>query len=207
MQENLHKQTGQIRNDVGMFIFKTIYPLVQISGSGTDSGLITDNKLVISDHKAYHWYLVSLVPEQTIASYSNRLMAKSFVLGVIFPAGCRCFLDYFLAIIQRMIEQAQLKLLALFDPLTELPNRRLFFDRLVMVLRHGCRNKTVFALLYLDLDGFKGVNDMSGHETGVSLFPSDAVTAEELLKFADKAMYVSKNRGKNRYTFCSVEEL
>ena len=63
----------------------------------------------------------------------------------------------------------QLNYLAFYDPLTDLPNRALFFDRLGQALAHSRRVEEPFALLMLDLDGFKAVNDAYGHETGDAL--------------------------------------
>lgn len=56
--------------------------------------------------------------------------------------------------------------LAYHDPLTGLPNQRLFHDRLGLALKHCSRERTRLAVLYLDVDGFKQVNDSFGHETG-----------------------------------------
>lgn len=58
------------------------------------------------------------------------------------------------------------KHLALYDPLTGLANRRLFEDRLEQALKHARRRRTGIAVLYLDLDHFKQVNDVHGHPTG-----------------------------------------
>ncbi len=52
------------------------------------------------------------------------------------------------------------------DPLTGLPNRRLFLDRLEQEVKHAHRNSLPLALLFMDLDGFKEVNDSLGHEAG-----------------------------------------
>ncbi len=52
------------------------------------------------------------------------------------------------------------------DPLTGLPNRRLFLDRLEQETKHANRSKLPLALLFMDLDGFKEVNDSLGHEAG-----------------------------------------
>ena len=61
----------------------------------------------------------------------------------------------------RMLES-----LALNDPLTGLANRRLLTDRMSMALVHARRNKSAMAVVYLDLDGFKQINDTLGHGVG-----------------------------------------
>ena len=61
---------------------------------------------------------------------------------------------------------AALRELALFDALTGLPSRTLFTDRLGRSLLLAERNQTFCALMYLDLDDFKGINDTAGHEAG-----------------------------------------
>lgn len=56
--------------------------------------------------------------------------------------------------------------LATHDQLTRLPNRVLFYDRLKRAMERAKRENTIFAVLYLDLDGFKPINDQHGHEAG-----------------------------------------
>lgn len=56
--------------------------------------------------------------------------------------------------------------LALHDPLTGLPNRRLLEDRIATTLQHATRHSRKAAVMYLDLDGFKPINDTHGHATG-----------------------------------------
>ncbi len=63
-------------------------------------------------------------------------------------------------------EQKKICDLAFHDPLTGLPNRRLFEDRLSQAIGKSHRYKMEFGLLYLDLDHFKQVNDNFGHEAG-----------------------------------------
>lgn len=62
--------------------------------------------------------------------------------------------------------EAKLQQMALIDELTGLPNRRLLFDRLTQSLARARRDCHLVALLYIDLDGFKLVNDNLGHAVG-----------------------------------------
>lgn len=62
-----------------------------------------------------------------------------------------------------------LETLALHDPLTGLPNRRLLMDRMALGIAHARRNRGNMAVVYLDLDGFKEINDTLGHDGGDTL--------------------------------------
>lgn len=175
---------------------------------------------------------------------------------------------------QRLAQQQELTLLAYHDQLTDLPNRHLFNDRLSVEIKHSLRRGDKLALLFIDLNRFKEVNDKHGHSfgdlllgrvatrmkqtirssdtvarlggdeftllltdvssfsmckglvekildaiskpyliqdelvevgasIGVACFPDDAGTEQELLRLADKAMYVSKSYGESHITFAS----
>ncbi|WP_181347295.1 PAS domain S-box protein [Thalassobacillus sp. CUG 92003] len=69
--------------------------------------------------------------------------------------------------ITKQIEyEAQLEEIAFYDYLTELPNRRLFEDRMKQSLAHSNRHNSRFAVLYMDGDSFKAINDEFGHDVG-----------------------------------------
>ena len=71
--------------------------------------------------------------------------------------------------IERQRAELRIQRLALHDPLTGLPNRRLFADRLDQALARRSRNGGEVAVLFADLDGFKSVNDEHGHSAGDEL--------------------------------------
>lgn len=81
--------------------------------------------------------------------------------------------------------QEQLEIQAFYDPLTNLPNRRLFFDRLNMTLEHNRRNKGAFSVFFLDLDGLKTVNDSLGHKAGDELLCTVAKLLKKLFRNSD----------------------
>lgn len=67
---------------------------------------------------------------------------------------------------ERALAEEQIWHEAHHDELTGLPNRRLFLDRLEQEVKHAKRNSQTLAVLFMDLDGFKEVNDSLGHEFG-----------------------------------------
>jgi len=79
------------------------------------------------------------------------------------------YVGTFTDISQRKADEQRIKDLAYYDPLTKLPNRTLLFDRLNLALNASNRNKTHGALMFLDLDNFKTLNDTLGHDRGDQL--------------------------------------
>jgi diguanylate cyclase (GGDEF)-like protein/PAS domain S-box-containing protein len=173
--------------------------------------------------------------------------------------------------------QQQLEHIAHFDALTNLPNRVLLADRLQQAMAQSQRRGKQLAVAYLDLDGFKSINDLYGHDVGdellitvshrmntalrdgdtlariggdefvavlsdlerpedselvlsrlllaaadpvstgqavlrisasigVTLYPHDGSSPDQLIRHADQAMYVAKQAGKNRYHLFDVEK-
>jgi two-component system, cell cycle response regulator len=80
----------------------------------------------------------------------------------------------------RMLES-----LALHDPLTGLANRRLLVDRILTALAQARRSKGYMALMYLDLDGFKQVNDTLGHGAGDMLLTTIATRLKQTVREED----------------------
>jgi diguanylate cyclase (GGDEF)-like protein/PAS domain S-box-containing protein/hemerythrin-like metal-binding protein len=185
--------------------------------------------------------------------------------------------DYVISAIQditeRKLAEQQISFMAYHDRLTGLPNRALLFDRLSQAMSHAKRDGKHVALLFVDLDGFKAVNDNYGHEAGdvvlrvaaqrllacvravdtvarfggdefaiilgtldaphqarsvadkivqafsiglslpdgkecqvgasvgISIYPEHGSAMDSLMTAADEAMYASKSRGKNTYSF------
>jgi diguanylate cyclase (GGDEF)-like protein len=89
------------------------------------------------------------------------------------------------AAIERRRSEAETRHLALHDPLTGLPNRALFRDRLQHALARSRRRDTTLAVLFLDVDNFKVVNDSLGHEAGDELLIALAPRLDEAVRSGD----------------------
>lgn len=108
-------------------------------------------------------------------SLEKRFITRS---GKIVPANLvvRCIrkengdVDYVIAMVEDITERKQMedqvRRLAFYDPLTSLPNRRLFFDRQGQAMAASKRSGCYGALMFLDLDNFKPLNDTYGHDVG-----------------------------------------
>jgi diguanylate cyclase (GGDEF)-like protein len=86
---------------------------------------------------------------------------------------------------ERKKAEAELTYIAYHDTLTGLYNRKAFVDRLKESLSYAKRYRKELALLYVDLDGFKSVNDIHGHETGDELLKTVAVRLKDSLRQSD----------------------
>ena len=88
-------------------------------------------------------------------------------------------------ITERRKSQDDINRLAFFDVLTGLPNRRLLMDRIEQLLAGAARGATVSAVLFIDLDRFKTINDARGHAIGDALLCKAAARLDQLVRKAD----------------------
>lgn len=86
---------------------------------------------------------------------------------------------------ERKRSEADIHRLAFYDVLTGLPNRRLLMDRIAHLLAAAPRDRTISALMFIDLDHFKHINDARGHATGDALLRLAGERLAQLMRKAD----------------------
>jgi diguanylate cyclase (GGDEF)-like protein/PAS domain S-box-containing protein len=88
---------------------------------------------------------------------------------------------------ERLRAEREIQKLAFYDPLTGLPNRLLLLDRLQQAMANSARNRTAAALLFVDLDNFKVLNDTLGHDKGDILLRQVGVRLQACARETDTA--------------------
>lgn len=88
-------------------------------------------------------------------------------------------------ITERIKESERLKYLAHYDYLTNIPNRYLLLDRITHLIAQSERNESSFALLYIDLDKFKTINDTKGHAFGDQVLKETALRLKQSIRASD----------------------
>ena len=88
-------------------------------------------------------------------------------------------------ITDRIKETERLEHLAHYDHLTKIPNRYLLLDRVEHLIAQSKRNKSAFALLYIDLDKFKIINDTKGHAFGDQVLVETALRLKQAIRSSD----------------------
>lgn len=95
------------------------------------------------------------------------------------------YVGIFSDISQRKAAEDQIRKLAFYDPLTGLPNRRFLIERLELALTTSHRTKSYGAMMFLDLDRFKALNDTQGHDSGDSLLIQVAQRLQDCVRETD----------------------
>lgn len=95
------------------------------------------------------------------------------------------FIGFLSDITAQREEEDRMRRLAFHDPLTGLPNRMLFHDRLDQALRGAKRSDSVIGICYLDLDDFKPVNDQYGHQVGDELLKEISIRLQRSIRESD----------------------
>ncbi len=130
-------------------------------------------------------YLVSYIESQTLhLMLKDYYMAHFVVIVILLLVGFITFKT-----VQHQIqiakEKAKYYTLSQYDTLTGLPNRTLFFDRLKMAKEKAKRYNKKFALLFIDLDNFKEINDINGHDEGDELLQQVAKQLKRVIREED----------------------
>ncbi len=163
----------QINGSQGLFTAATIYPLgLCFQGLSPASGtpaVVGKDRTAVKCTK-YFWKLVSRIPRQDLNSGMRSLLLKLLLMAaVLFPLFAIPSWLIAKAIIRRKSHLIELYRSANYDRLTGLPNRAMFMDRFNEIFKQSRRYTRKLALLFIDLDGFKAVNDTLGHDGGDEL--------------------------------------
>jgi diguanylate cyclase (GGDEF)-like protein/PAS domain S-box-containing protein len=127
-----------------------------------------------------------------IPRYQMRMLRKNGDIAWVEVSGARiewagrpASLNFLSDITDRKAIEEKIHIMAQHDPLTSLPNRTLFFDRLERALALARRERRSLAVMFVDLNDFKPVNDTYGHGAGDLLLQSVARRIESALRASD----------------------
>jgi diguanylate cyclase (GGDEF)-like protein/PAS domain S-box-containing protein len=118
---------------------------------------------------------------------SGEIFAEMLTISAVYETGgsVQRYVALFSDITQLKEHERKLEHIAHYDVLTGLPNRVLLADRLRQGMAQSHRQKRLLAVAYLDLDGFKAVNDRHGHEAGDLLLAAVAHNMKQTLREGD----------------------
>lgn len=123
---------------------------------------------------------------EVVATRKDRtIFPVEFSLSEAHHGGEQRFIGILRDITERKAAEDKLSYLANYDSLTGLPNRSLFRDRLSHAMARANRNDRLIALMFLDLDRFKTINDSLGHDVGDSLLKHVANLLQNCLRKSD----------------------
>ncbi|MBF0317327.1 MAG: EAL domain-containing protein [Nitrospirae bacterium] len=121
---------------------------------------------------------------------SRRLISWTYNVIIDNESGVSYLLASGIDVTAHRLAERRLEYLTHFDALTDLPNRTLFYDRLSHMLGQARRYNRMFALLFLDLDGFKYVNDTLGHDMGDLLLQKAAKQLPVCVRDSDTVAHI-----------------
>lgn len=128
-------------------------------------------------------------PLTTQSGVIGALFLRSYADGVHYTEHDKELVRFVSTQIATAVERkqlfARLQHASQYDPLTDLPNRGLLFDRLRTALARARRQQEMMAVLYLDLDRFKEVNDTYGHTAGDQLLKEVAQRLQQCVRESD----------------------
>lgn len=160
-------------------------------------GRLIDDIMIPVQHRIAHQQGLAHYLKTRISTIMNRHIERSAIRrdGSEFPIELAItairqndkdlFTAYIRDITQRKQMEEEVRQLAFYDTLTALPNRRLFYDRLNQAMAASKRSACYCALIFLDLDNFKPLNDTHGHETGDVLLSEAADRLKNCVREAD----------------------
>jgi len=166
------------------------------------SALVHEDDIIVAEHvfnerrtgerasQNVEFRLKSLDPEQESKTFESRtIVIELCSMGVynLKADGTPYLGTYGVArdISERKKAQEMIHFQAYHDLLTKLPNRELFLDRLHLSISQAERNKSLLAVLFLDMDGFKFINDSLGHVIGDNLLQHVAHRLQQTLRDSD----------------------
>lgn len=194
-------QDGMIVTDAQRTMLRVNHAFTQISGYAADEVIGKTPRMLQSgrhdaDFYAAMWATIQLEGVWHGEIWNRRKNGEIYPEQITITAvkGSTGPVTHYVAVLRDITERKQLEKevaqLAFFDTLTQLPNRRLFNDRLTQSLARAQREQSSLALMFIDLDKFKPINDTYGHEAGDSVLQAVARRIESSLRASDTAARV-----------------
>jgi len=180
--------SGQFMDEKGLFTFTTVYPLTEGLKSSSGSPETLGSSKQILNTNQYQWKIVSFTPHASIVNITGTLRTVLLSANILFGlVGGIVIWLLAKAIVTRHRAEDEIQRMAHFDLLTGLPNRALLNDRLEMSLASARRETRMLAVLFIDLDGFKAINDQLGHKAGDAALKEVARRLQACIRKTDTA--------------------